>query len=54
MHQGLRYEENNFCVFVDVEATAENEAFFQDFKETLKRRFNQIDIWIVSYDIRIT
>ena len=34
MHQGLRYEENNLRVFVDVEATAENEAFFRDFKET--------------------
>jgi hypothetical protein len=54
MRQGLRYEENNLRVFVDVESTAENEAFFHDFKETLKRRFNQIDIWIVSYDIRIT
>ena len=53
MHQGLRYEENNLRVFVDVEATVENEAFFRHFKETLKQRFDQIDVWIVSQDIHI-
>ena len=52
--EDLRFEENNLHVFVDVEATAENDAFFQRFKEDLKRRFNQIDIWIISYEIRST
>ncbi len=54
MHQGLRYEENNLRVFVDVEATAENELFFARFKEILKQRFDQIDLWIISYEIHIT
>jgi len=38
---------------VDVEATPENRAFFASFKERIKARFRQIDIWIVSYEIEI-
>ena len=53
VHQGVRFEENNLRVFVDVEDTPENAAFFQRFKTALKERFRQIDIWIVSYEIRL-
>ena len=28
--------------------------FFVQLKQTLKERFRQIDIWIISYEIRIT
>jgi hypothetical protein len=54
IHQGRRYEEENVRLFVDVEDTPENAAFFTRYKQTLKERFGQIDIWIVSYEIRIT
>jgi hypothetical protein len=40
--------------FVDVEDTPENAAFFSRYKEVLKKRFQQIDSWIVSREIRIT
>ncbi len=50
---GVRFEENNLRVFVDVEDTPENAAFFQRFKVALKESFRQIDIWIVSYEIRL-
>lgn len=53
-HQELRYEEANLRVFVDVPDTAKNAEFFTSFKEALKKRFRQLDIWIVSYEIRIT
>ena len=53
IHQGKTYEENNVRLFVDVEDTPENAAFFQRFKAALKERFRQIDIWIVSYEIRL-
>jgi hypothetical protein len=36
------------------EDTPENTEFFATYKETLKQRFRQIDIWIVSYEIMIT
>ena len=52
-YQQVKYEEPNMRVLVDVEDTPENAEFFRQFKEILKERFRQIDIWIVSYEIRI-
>ena len=54
LHQGQSYEEENVRLFVDVEDTPENAAFFVRYKQQLKERFRQIDIWIVSYEIRLT
>jgi hypothetical protein len=53
VHQGQTYTDQNVRLFVDVEDTPENAEFFQRFKTALKERFRQIDIWIVSYEIRI-
>jgi hypothetical protein len=54
IHEGIRYEEENIRFFVDTEDTDESAAFFVRLKETLKQRFQQIDIWVVSYQIRVT
>lgn len=54
VHEGQRFEESNIRLFVDVEDTAENAQFFAGYKHILMQRFRQIDIWIVSHDIRIT
>jgi hypothetical protein len=54
LHQSTRYAEDNVRIFVDVEDTDENNTFFREMKEAIKFRFRQIDIWIVSYEIRIT
>ena len=52
--QGAKtYHDELVRMFVDVSATSENDAFFTDFKEKLKSRFGQLDIWITSHDIRI-
>jgi hypothetical protein len=40
-------------MFVDVPASAEHDRFFQDFKEILKARFQQLDLWVTSHDIRV-
>jgi len=48
------FEETNVRLFADVEDTPESAAFFERYKLILKERFEQIDIWIVSYEIRIT
>jgi hypothetical protein len=53
MHEGQRFEDEHFRMVVDVEATPENRAFLTRFKERLKERFRQIDIWIVSYEIEV-
>ena len=54
LHQGQKFEEANVQVVVDVEDSPEATGFFARYKQILKERFRQIDIWIVSHEIRIT
>jgi len=50
-HQGEVFHDELSRVFVDVEDTAENRQFFLDFKQRLKARFQQVDIWLTSHPI---
>lgn len=38
---------------IDTETTPETDTFFRDFKECLKKRFRQLEIWITAYPIRL-
>jgi hypothetical protein len=40
-------------VFVDVPDISESRQFFVDFKQRLKARFQQIDIWMTTYPIEV-
>jgi len=40
-------------VFVDTLDVAESRAFFTEFKERMKERFQQIDIWMTTYPIEV-
>jgi hypothetical protein len=52
-YQGHVFRDRNIRVFVDVPDSAENRQFFVDFKERLKERFQQIDIWMTSYPLDV-
>ena len=52
-HEGVAFRDNNTRIVMDVEDTAENRAFFVAIKETLKERFQQVDIWITSHAIDV-
>jgi hypothetical protein len=52
-HEGAVYRDNNTRLVLDVEDSQENRAFFPAFKEILKRRFEQLDIWITSYIVDV-
>lgn len=52
-HQGQLFRDESIRVYVDVADTSENRQFFVDFKETLKERFQQIDIWMTTYPIEV-
>lgn len=52
-HEGVIYRDNNTRLVLDVEDSQENRAFFTAFKETLKGRFQQLDIWITSYVVDV-
>jgi hypothetical protein len=51
--QGSRYEDELRRITVDVEDSPENQQFFAAFKQRLLERFEQIEIYIVSYPVDI-
>ncbi|HEY3395199.1 MAG TPA: hypothetical protein VGK58_21035 [Lacipirellulaceae bacterium] len=51
--QGELYRDELVRVFCDVLDTAENRQFFVEFKERLKVRFQQFDIWMTTYPVDV-
>jgi hypothetical protein len=52
-HEGRPYRDHLIRVFVDADDTSESRQFFLDFKELLKARFQQLDIWRATYPIEV-
>jgi hypothetical protein len=52
-HHGELYRDESIRVFCDVSDTAENLQFFVEFKERLKERFQQLDIWMTTYPLGV-
>jgi len=52
-YHGDLFKDELVRVFVDTADTPEHKAYFTEFKEALKQRFAQIDIWLVSYPIEV-
>ncbi len=52
-HANDSYRDDLIRVFVDVADEPENRQFFVEFKERLKERFQQIDIWLTTYLIEV-
>ncbi len=52
-HQGHVYKDESVRIFVDVPDTNENREFFIGFKEILKERFQQLDIWLTTFPLEV-
>ena len=52
-HQEAEFRDELVRVFADVPDRPENRQFFADFKEQLKSRFRQHDIWMTTYPIEV-
>ena len=50
---GASFRDDLIRVFVDVPDLPENRQFFLEFKEKLKIRFQQIEIWVTTYLIEV-
>jgi hypothetical protein len=50
---GRFYYDNLTRFFVDVPDEARHREFFKAFKERLKERFQQLDVWITSHPIDV-
>jgi len=53
VYEEKEYEDELIRLNVDVEDTKETEEFFRSYKNVLKERFKQIDMWITAFPIRI-
>jgi hypothetical protein len=51
--EGVVFRDNNTRLILYVEDLPEHRAFFVAFKEKLKARFPQLDIWITSHAIDV-
>jgi hypothetical protein len=52
-HEGQSYRDDLVRVFVDALDVSANREFFIEFKERLKARFQQLDIWLATYLIEV-
>ena len=52
-YQGQSYRDDLVRVFVDVADTEENRAFFVAYKNELKSRFRQLDLWMTTYPVEV-
>jgi hypothetical protein len=52
-HGGQVYRDDLVRVFVDAPDILESREFFVSFKERVKTRFKQIDIWMTTYRIEV-
>jgi hypothetical protein len=53
VHHGQSYRDDLTRVFVDVPDVPENRQFFIEFKERLKTRFQQLDVWVTTHPLEI-
>ncbi len=52
-YQGKSYRDNLVRLFVDVPDLPEHRQFFIEFKERMKSRFQQLDIWVTSHPLGV-
>lgn len=52
-HGGVTYRDDLVRVTVDVPEMAENRAWVKEFKSRWKARLEQVELWVVSYQIEI-
>ena len=52
-HAGQVFEDDSVRIVVDVDDLPESREFFRQFKERLKTRFRQIDIWMTTHTIDV-
>jgi hypothetical protein len=52
-HEGQVYRDDLIRLFVDAPDLPDSRQFFVEFKEKLKSRFQQIDIWMTTYPLEV-
>ena len=50
---GILYRDNLVRIVVDVPDSADNRLWMKDFKARWKERLEQLDLWMVSYQVEV-
>jgi hypothetical protein len=50
---GQEFRDDLIRVYVDVPDQPEHRAFFRGWKETLKKRFQQLDVWLTTFPLEV-
>ena len=53
IYEDQLYEDKLIRLTIDVPQSEDSDTFFRQYKEILKQRFKQIDIWISNYTVEI-
>jgi hypothetical protein len=53
LHEGQVYRDDLVRIYVDVADDEESRKFFAAFKERLKLQFQQLEIWMTTYQIEV-
>jgi hypothetical protein len=53
VYDSIRYEDRLIRLRIDTVSSRAVRKFFKNYKEVLKDRFKQIDIWMTSYEIEV-
>jgi len=52
-HSGVTYRDDLVRVVVDVPDTPDNRRWIKDFKKKWRKQLEQVELWVVSYQINI-
>jgi hypothetical protein len=52
-HGGVLYRDDLVRIVVDVPDAPENRTWFSEFKRRWKERLEQIDLWVISYQVDV-
>lgn len=53
IHQGIHYTDSLSKIVVDLPETDENRMWMRDFKERWRLELEQIEIWLISFEIEV-
>lgn len=53
IHQGIAFHDSLSKIVVDAEESDDNRQWMRDFKRRWMSRLEQIDLWLVSYEIEV-
>ena len=53
VQDGIRYDDPLVLLYVDCENTGANKQYFRNLKETLKKRFDQLEVRITTFRIEV-